>query len=364
MKFISKFNQFEKIALILIAAVVAFSACTHTPVVVHEQETAVMETAAANLTATALLAPPTEIPTEIPAAVEMTPTVRVLPTQLRYGEPTVASIPTAANVVSTVGVVGNKAELISTAPNNNQTARYNQTFTLTFTLKNVGSSIWTNQYKAIHTGGTKMSVTDSAPMSGNVGNGMSGTITFSMVAPKDKGTYTQNFNFIDPWNAVILPLTFTVIVSDQGNIPQANTLTPTIAPTRTGTQMSHFEYMCSDEQRSIQQGEGCDTFCLVTQPYRNPCYIRGVLNPTATAKPADTATPVPTQTTAPTATPNAAQTSEAATQAAQQEAEATAAAQTAEAFAATQTAQAAEAGADDTGGESSESGGDSGSTEP
>lgn len=305
MKSFFKNHKMMKISVLFIIFAVALSACTHTPPVVQEQATFVMDTAAANLTSTALLAPPTDIPTEVPTMAQMTPTVRVLPTQLRYGAPTVASVPTIAAVAPavTAGAVGNKAELISTVPNNNQTARYNQTFTLTFTLKNTGTSIWTNQYKAIHTGGTKMSTTDSAPMSGNIGNGMSGTITFTMVAPKDKGAYTQNFNFIDPWNAVILPLTFTVIVSDQGNIPQANTLTPTVAPTRTGTQMSHFEYMCSDQQRSIQQGDGCDTFCLVTQPYRNPCYIRGVINPTATAKPAATATqPAPTATIAFTAT--------------------------------------------------------------
>ena len=276
----------RKILIGMFAFSILLSGCTNTPGEVQLRETEVAFAEMLNQTSTALAMPPTEIPTEvIPPTEVVEPTVRVLPTQLRYPQATATAQPTVAQAVNPGVASGNKAQLVTMVPGNNQTARVSQTFTLTFTLKNAGTTVWTNAFKAVHTGGTKMSATDSAPMSGNVASGASGTITFHMVAPKDKGTYTQNFNFIDPWNAVILPLSFTVVVGDSGTIPQSGTITPSITVTRTGTPMGHFEYMCSDPARSIQQGQGCDTFCQVTFPQRLNCYVMGVLNPTATSTP-------------------------------------------------------------------------------
>lgn len=276
----------RKILIGMFAFSILLSGCTNTPGEVQLRESEVAFAEMLNQTSTALAMPPTEIPTEvIPPTEVMEPTVRVLPTQLRYPQATATAQPTVAQAIKPGVASGNKAQLVTMVPGNNQTARVSQSFTLTFTLKNDGTTVWTNAFKAVHTGGTKMSATDSAPMSGNVASGASGTITFHMVAPKDKGTYTQNFNFIDPWNAVILPLTFTVVVGDSGTIPQSGTITPSITVTRTGTPMGHFEYMCSDPARSIQQGQGCDTFCQVTFPQRLNCYVMGVLNPTATSTP-------------------------------------------------------------------------------
>ena len=276
----------RKILIGMFAFSILLFGCTNTPGEVQLRETEVAFAEMLNQTSTALAMPPTEISTEvIPPTEVMEPTVRVLPTQLRYPQATATAQPTVAQAVKPGVASGNKAQLVTMVPGNNQTARVSQTFTLTFTLKNAGTTVWTNAFKAVHTGGTKMSATDSAPMSGNVASGASGTITFHMVAPKDKGTYTQNFNFIDPWNAVILPLSFTVVVGDSGTIPQSGTITPSITVTRTGTPMGHFEYMCSDPQRSIQQGQGCDTFCQVSFPQRLNCYVMGVLNPTATSTP-------------------------------------------------------------------------------
>lgn len=276
----------RKILIGMFAFSILLSGCTNTPGEVQLRESEVAFAEMLNQTSTALAMPPTEIPTEvIPPTEVIEPTVRVLPTQLRYPQATATAQPTVAQAIKPGVASGNKAQLVTMVPGNNQTARVSQSFTLTFTLKNDGTTVWTNAFKAVHTGGTKMSATDSAPMSGNVASGASGTITFHMVAPKDKGTYTQNFNFIDPWNAVILPLTFTVVVGDSGTIPQSGTITPSITVTRTGTPMGHFEYMCSDPARSIQQGQGCDTFCQVTFPQRLNCYVMGVLNPTATSTP-------------------------------------------------------------------------------
>ena len=131
----------------------------------------------------------------------------------RNSAPTATAAATVAAAAPAAGGSGNRAELISMVPNNQQTARVSQAFQLTFTLKNTGTTVWTPNYKVVHVGGTKMSATDAAPLNGNVGNGQTGTATFYMTAPKDKGTYTQNFNFIDPWNAVILPLSLTIVVT-------------------------------------------------------------------------------------------------------------------------------------------------------
>ena len=279
------------VCLAAFVTILNLAGCTNTPdgVIVRESETAFVDML--NQTSTALSIPPTETFTELPPTAEFTATVRVLPTQLRYPAPTATAAATVAAVVPAAGAAGNKAELISMVPNNQQTARVSQAFQLTFTLKNTGTTVWTPNYKVVHVGGTKMSATDAASLNGNVGNGQTGTATFYMTAPKDKGTYTQNFNFIDPWNAVILPLSLTIVAGDSGTIPQVGTLTPTITVTRTGTPMGHFEYMCSDPARSIQQGQGCDTFCQVSFPQRLNCYVMGVLNPTATSTIAATPTP-------------------------------------------------------------------------
>lgn len=326
-----------KILIGIVVCSLVLSGCTNTPGEVHVRETEDAFAEMLNQTSTALAMPPTEVPTEVIIPTEiLEPTVRVLPTQLRYPAATATAQATVAQALKPGVASGNKAELVTMIPGNNQTARFSQPFTLTFTLKNTGTTVWTNAFKAIHTGGTKMSATDSAPMSGNVASGATGTITFHMIAPKDKGTYTQNFNFIDPWNAVILPLTFTVVVGDSGTIPQSGTITPSVTVTRTGTPMGHFEYMCSDPQRSIQQGQGCDTFCQVSFPQRLNCYVMGVLNPTATSTPSTAATQAAGQAAA---TQAAAQT-QAAGQAATLQAQQEFIAQTQQALAQTQTAQA------------------------
>ena len=61
--------------------------------------------------------------------------------------------------------------------------------------------------------------------------------------------------------------------------------------------------MCSDAGRSIEQGQGCEDYCKIANPYKSPCYYRGTINPTATNVPSATSQATKTYTTAPTAAP-------------------------------------------------------------
>lgn len=288
------------IFLVLILSIL--SACSNTPDNTTLRNTAVMLTQEAIVQETIAAMPPTDTPVP-PTATEPLPvhtfTPIVLPTRLRYE--TTATIGSAAGISG--GGLFNKGEVVSYSPATNSAVNPKQTFILNIVLKNTGTTIWNETYRVVHAGGTKMAYLDSYPVNAQVAQNGTFTLSMYMTAPEVFGNYTQNWNLVDMYNAIVMSFSYNLIVGQNSQITSVPSMTATITSTRQAGQQSQLEYMCSDSARSIQQGQGCADFCRVHYPFRSPCYVLGTINPTITLTPVP-ATPTlqPTNTETPTAT--------------------------------------------------------------
>lgn len=270
------------IFLILILSVL--SACSNTPDNATLRNTAVILTQEAIVQETIAAMPPADTPVP-PTATEPLPvytfTPIVLPTRLRYE--------TTATIGSVAGTSGgglfNKGEVVSYSPATNSAVNPKQTFILNIVLKNTGTTIWNETYRVIHAGGTKMAYLDSYPVNAQVAQNGTFTLSMYMTAPEVFGNYTQNWNLVDMYNAIVMSFSYNLIVGQNSQITSVPSMTATITATNQAGQQSQLEYMCSDSARSIQQGQGCADFCRVYYPFRSPCYVLGTLNPTITLTP-------------------------------------------------------------------------------
>ena len=291
----------KSLLITVLCTMLAFTACSNTPNKVVQLNTEAAATAAEIITQTAAAITPTDTavpPTETP---NYTATPIILPTILRYAE-TVA----IATVVSGQPATGlyNGGELIGFSPASNIQVTPKQAFYLSVQIKNTGTTYWNTSYKIIHSGGTQMSYATSYPLTGDVASGGTYTASIYMTAPENYGTYTQTWTLVDAYNATVLTFSYNVIVGTTSIITSVPTLTPTITLTSQATAYSsQLDYMCSDAARSIEQGQGCEDYCKIANPYKSPCYYRGTINPTATNVPSATLQPTKTYTTAPTAAP-------------------------------------------------------------
>ncbi len=149
-----------------------------------------------------------------------------------------------------------------------------------------------------------MSYATSYPLTGDVASGGTYTASIYMTAPENYGTYTQTWTLVDAYNATVLTFSYNVIVGTTSVITSVPTLTPTITLTSQATAYSsQLDYMCSDAARSIEQGQGCEDYCKIANPYKSPCYYRGTINPTATNVPSATLQPSSTNISTPTSIP-------------------------------------------------------------
>ena len=306
------------------------SGCTNTPENVAQRETDAVGTVIVSITETAAAMPPTETVIPPTETLHVTATPMILPTILRYQETATSALSTG--LVTSSGTY-NAGTLISLSPVSNSSVRPNQTFNLAVVVENTGTTIWTTSYRFVHSSGTQMSYATSYPLSTSVANGYETTVNFYMISPSEYGTYTQTWNLLDAYDAIVMTVSFNLTVGDTSNVTLEPTMTGTVTATQATQYANQMDYMCSDLDRSVQQGQGCEDYCKIYYPQKVNCYYLGTLNPTAT----------PTVNQAATQNAAAAQTQAAAaqqTQAAAQQTQA-AAAQLTQAAAAQQTQAAA-----------------------
>ncbi|GEM_PF-660631 len=266
-----------------ILVLIVLSGCINTPENVAQRETDAVATVFSVLTETAAALPPTETPIPASPTADVTATPIILPTILRYPE-TAPAIPVVVNPTTTVvSKIYNAGTFVSFNPVTNSSIKPEKSFNLEIRLRNTGTTIWNNTFKLVNSGGTALSTNSSVALSANVAYGGEITVTLPIVSPKNHGTYTQSWNLVDSYNAVVMSLSYNLIVGNFTDVPVVQTT----------KYSSQLDYMCSDANRSIQQGQGCEDYCIRYNPQKLNCYYRGTLNPTATPTKPAPAQPTP-----------------------------------------------------------------------
>ena len=276
------------------------SSCSNTPYDLIIRNTDEAATEQLNILETAAAMPPTNSPAPVIVNTEANTTVTpiILPTTLRYASTT---IPTTSGSSSTS--LTDSAVLVNFSPISSTNVLPNQVFYLTVQLNNAGTTTWSTGYDLVFYNGTQLAYSSSYPLSYAVGTGSDYTTSIYMTSPSTTGTYTSSWYLADAYGTPFFYFSYVLVVGDYTSLTSVASYTPTITitPIHTTTPYSHFGYYCSSAELSIQQGEGCETYCKYTVPYSTGCYYNGILNSTATTIP--TSTKAPTSTVAPTAIP-------------------------------------------------------------
>ena len=115
-------------------------------------------------------ATPSSTPTEIP-----TPTYTASPTPTPTATPSIQSI--------------DRAELINTSPESGAYFGPQQAFQKTWTVKNTGTSTWTEDYHLVFITGTQMTDKSVFPITGSVQPGNTYPLSLNLVSPTTPGAY-------------------------------------------------------------------------------------------------------------------------------------------------------------------------------
>lgn len=78
-----------------------------------------------------------------------------------------------------------------------------QRFTKTWTIRNVGATTWTSDYKLRWVGGDNLSNHADVAVVGSVSPGSNYTFSIPMTTPSNPGTYRENWKFVSPSGATI-----------------------------------------------------------------------------------------------------------------------------------------------------------------
>ncbi len=255
----------KKRTLVIPALVFAalLTSCSNKP---EEVDYAVLEqTAAVKITQT-YEARPTETSTNTPAPTETPePTATAVPTEdpeedlmiIRNVEPDdeymISRQDSAVALPTATIVFPDKAQFVSALPSPNQFVP-NQHFYLTWEIKNTGTTTWSGKYQFFYSDGIHLADQDSYAINQTVAPGESLLITMPATAPDTVGTYKTTWTLQNPDGIAFYYLYFVAIVGDKTYITDVPALQPTGTP-------SSLEWMCSDANRSLQQGDGCADYC-------------------------------------------------------------------------------------------------------
>jgi len=181
------------------------------------------QTVAAGLTQTAVLMPtatstPTLQPTNTPGPTN-TPTITLAVTT------SVATIGTGG----TKPTVPDKAEWIGQTPGDGTTFTPGEDFTLTWTVKNTGTTTWTTGYQLrFYLGDSTLRFAASdIKLPKEVKPNESVDLSLKMEAPHNSGDYTTIWVLTTPEGANFYPLTFNLKVSGSQQVPSTATVTST-----------------------------------------------------------------------------------------------------------------------------------------
>lgn len=194
-------------ALILVTLVLAACSAPETPAAPTADANAVYtqaagtvaagltQTAEKNPTATPL--PPTNTPTMIASSATPTqngaaaasPTTDAAQPTATLAAAASTPVPTATKAAGAPAPAApDKAEWVSQSPADNTNVPKNATFTMTFVLKNTGTTTWTKNYMFRYYAGDRMDSPKDLNLTQEVKPNDSIEITFTLIAPSEKKT--------------------------------------------------------------------------------------------------------------------------------------------------------------------------------
>ncbi|MDD5367742.1 MAG: NBR1-Ig-like domain-containing protein [Anaerolineaceae bacterium] len=187
---------------------------------------------------------------ELTKAGELTPSATVTTAPTSTTEPTQAS--TAAATVPTVGtspvpvftatrpVSPDRAEFVSQSVADNTKVNPGQQFTLTWKVKNVGTSTWTTAYLLRYYSGAQMGGAASTNFPKEVKPNETVEVGVNLTAPLSTGTYMGNWVMTNADGVNFFPLYIQIVVGNPPTVtitvvPSATTAATTEVPTNTPT---------------------------------------------------------------------------------------------------------------------------------
>jgi hypothetical protein len=171
--------------------------------------TAIVETAAAANTQTAIAAPPTQTSTDVPLPT-LTPTETVTPTFVF-----ILSTPTPKPTLITPGSTGQEyqCQLISQSPTNGSIVQKDTVFDAVWIVNNVGTNAWlsTNtDFRYIK--GDRLHIQPAYDFELSVASGASVELKVNMKAPSEPGRYSTEWQ-IAMGNRTFCPLKLSIVVN-------------------------------------------------------------------------------------------------------------------------------------------------------
>lgn len=207
---------------------------------------------------------PTATPTEIPLPTEAEEEFLITRGEEEYlitrNEPTIPPEPTATVYFP------DKAAFDSALPSPNQFVP-GQHFYLTWKLKNTGTTTWSGKYKFYYSEGTHLADQNSYEISETVEPGGFLTVVLPATAPAETGTFKTTWTLQNPDGIPFYYVNYVAIVGERTFITDVPELNPTATP-------SSLRWMCSDPERSLIQGSGCEEFCAALAR-DSICYVDG-----------------------------------------------------------------------------------------
>lgn len=177
-------------------------------------------------------------------------------------------------------------------------------------VKNSGTTTWTTAFQYRFYTGDLMTQNDvrAYSLKSEVKPGSTIRLYYDPKVPNKNGNLYQAWVLVNAQGINFCAMDLTLKVTGAA----ATTLTPgatrTVTPGGPTLTPNSWEWMCTDAQRSLILGQGCDTYCKLPNS-KQPCYVLGVpFVKTATAVPA-TATTIPSTATPITPTAGTAATS-------------------------------------------------------
>lgn len=161
--------------------------------------------------------------------------------------------PTAVPPTATV-YFPDKAEFVYSLPSPNQFVP-NQRFYMTWQLKNTGTSTWSGKYRFYYSEGIHLADQDSYEITETVSPGGTLTVTMPATAPDAEGTYRTTWVLENSDGIQFYWVNFNAIVGDRTFITEVPELSVSATP-------ASLEWMCSDPDRSLIQGDGCTEYCV------------------------------------------------------------------------------------------------------
>jgi hypothetical protein len=199
--------------------------------------TSAAQTVAVQLTANAALHPsPTGLsnPAAISSPVNSLPSLES-PTSTA-GSGGITATPAPVNTITISPVVNDRADWVSQNPTDGSVFSVNQSFSMTWVVKNSGQTTWNTNYQLRFFSGDRLGqgLPVSYPLQVEVKPGETIQLSIPMVAPLQPGEFTSNWVLTNQELLNFYPLFVTIKVTSATLTPTP-TLTMTITPTPTLT---------------------------------------------------------------------------------------------------------------------------------